>query len=89
MFTPGLYRPDDPELSAARARADEVLTAGVRGVMPGGSSDGAGDEEAAGLAAWSIVHGFAHLWLSGALPADLGDDPVAAAGPVIRMLFER
>ncbi|TYK44370.1 TetR/AcrR family transcriptional regulator [Actinomadura decatromicini] len=85
MFAPGLYRADDPELSAARARADRVLTAGVRGVMAGGS----GDEETAGLAAWSIVHGFAHLWLSGALPADLGDDPVAAAGPVIRMLFER
>lgn len=85
MFTPGLYRPDDPDVTAARARAGRVLAEGVRGVSPHGQ----GDERAARLAAWSIVHGFAHLWLSGALPADLGDDPVAAARPVIGHLFDR
>ncbi|TDC49133.1 TetR/AcrR family transcriptional regulator [Actinomadura sp. KC345] len=85
IFTPELYRPDDPGVSAARDRAGRVLTEGVRDVSPGGP-DG---DRTAGVAAWSIVHGFAHLWLSGALPAELGDDPVAAARPVIRHLFER
>lgn len=85
MFTPGLYRPDDPDVTAARTRAGRVLAEAVRGVSPHGQ----GDERTARLAAWSIVHGFAHLWLSGALPADLGDDPVAAARPVIGHLFDR
>lgn len=56
---------------------------------PDGHASGRTDERTASIAAWSIVHGFAHLWLSGALPEDLGDDPVAAAGPVIRHLFAR
>ncbi|MCP9948458.1 TetR/AcrR family transcriptional regulator [Actinomadura madurae] len=84
MFTPALYRADDPGVGAARERAALALREGVRGVAPGGPQD----DRTAGIAAWSIVHGFAHLWLSGALP-DLGDDPVSAAGPVIRLLFER
>ncbi|MEO3825568.1 TetR/AcrR family transcriptional regulator [Actinomadura sp. B10D3] len=84
MFTPALYRADDPEVGAARERAAQALRKGVRGVAPGGPQD----DRTAGIAAWSIVHGFAHLWLSGAL-RDLGDDPVEAAGPVIRLLFER
>lgn len=83
MFTPALYRADDPAVTAARARADRVLAAGVRGVAPARPDE----DRTAAIAAWSIVHGFAHLWLSGALPADLGDDPVAAARPVLRRLF--
>ncbi|MFI0408123.1 TetR/AcrR family transcriptional regulator [Actinomadura sp. 3N508] len=83
MFTPALYRADDPDVAAARDRAARVLAGGVRSVSVGGAED----ERTAGLAAWSIVHGFAHLWLSGAL-ADVGDDPVAVARPVIRLLFD-
>ncbi|TDB86621.1 TetR/AcrR family transcriptional regulator [Actinomadura sp. 7K534] len=81
IFRPELYRPDDPEVRTGRDRASRVLTEGVRGAGEGGRT--------ASIAAWSIVHGFAHLWLSGALPADLGDDPVAAARPVIHHLFGR
>ncbi|MFI0482898.1 TetR/AcrR family transcriptional regulator [Actinomadura sp. 9N215] len=84
IFTPALYRADDPEVSAARDRADRILAAGVRDLAPGADPEGA---RTRGLAAWSIVHGFAHLWLSGAL-SGLGDDPVEAARPVIRLLFE-
>ncbi|MFD0788441.1 TetR-like C-terminal domain-containing protein, partial [Micromonospora azadirachtae] len=40
------------------------------------------------LAAWSIVHGFATLWLAGALPPRVGDDPREAARHVIRRLVE-
>src|SRR5215468_6558766 len=30
---------------------------------------------AAGVAAWSLVHGIATLWLNGSLPPQLGHDP--------------
>ncbi|MFD0686129.1 TetR/AcrR family transcriptional regulator [Actinomadura fibrosa] len=83
IFRPELYRADDPEVAAARQRANQVLARGARSVAPGRAE---GDQTAA-IAAWSIVHGFAHLWLSGAFPDGLGDDPEAAAGPVIRLLF--
>ncbi|MFF5262113.1 TetR-like C-terminal domain-containing protein [Actinomadura viridis] len=81
MFRPELYRADDPEVLAASARAHEVLRRGARARSPEGA-----DERTAALAAWSIAHGFAELWLSGAL-SDLGDSPDAAARPVLRMLF--
>ncbi|MGW4426225.1 TetR/AcrR family transcriptional regulator [Streptosporangium sp. NPDC004631] len=82
MFQPGLYRADDPEVTAARARTWALLEDGLR-ALPGGAP------APAALAAWSIVHGFAGLWLSGAFPEDVGDDPEAAARPVIRLLFDR
>ncbi|SNT34117.1 transcriptional regulator, TetR family [Actinomadura meyerae] len=86
MFSPGLYRADDPAVSAARDRAGRVLAASVRGAA-GEGGRGDADDRTRGIAAWSIVHGFAHLWLSGALPPEIGDDPVAAAAPVIAHLF--
>jgi AcrR family transcriptional regulator len=87
MFRPELYREDDPEVATARRRAGESLRAGLSALpalpaLPPG--DGA---DLAALAAWSIVHGFATLWLGGALPAELGDDPAPAARSVIRLLF--
>ncbi|WP_319459008.1 TetR/AcrR family transcriptional regulator [Micromonospora sp. RTP1Z1] len=82
MFAPGLYRADDPEVAAARARAGAALRGGVA-ALPAGSTP---DRDA--LAAWSIVHGFATLWLAGALPPDAGRDPEATARTVIRRLFE-
>jgi hypothetical protein len=39
------------------------------------------------LAAWSLVHGFATLWLNHALPPELGDDARAAAREVTEVLF--
>ncbi len=36
-----------------------------------------------GLAAWSMVHGFATLWLSGAFPDSTQEDPVAAARQIL------
>lgn len=83
MFRPELYHRDDPELAAARERAGEALRAGVAGLGP------PGEAPAAGLAAWSIAHGFAALWLGGALPARVGDDAEAAARAVLRLLFDR
>ncbi|KKK05454.1 TetR/AcrR family transcriptional regulator [Micromonospora sp. HK10] len=80
MFRPELYRADDPELVAARARAGELLRGGV-------ARRTGGQRDADALAAWSIVHGFATLWLAGALPPRVGGDPQAAARSVIGRLF--
>jgi AcrR family transcriptional regulator len=86
MFRPDLYRGDDAEVAAARTRAGAALRSGVD-ALPG-HADRRGDPDADALAAWSIVHGFATLWLAGALPPHFGADPEAAARAVIRRLFE-
>ena len=80
MFRPELLHRDDPELRAAKARTDDALYGGVRERVDA-------DPLLAGIAAWSLVHGFASLWLDGALPAALGDDPEAAARAVAGLLF--
>ena len=64
MYRPELCRPDDPALLDALAASAAQL------YPPAGSVDRA-------VAAWSIVHGFATLWLNGVLP-DMGEDPEAA-----------
>lgn len=38
------------------------------------------------MPAWSLVHGFATLWLTGALSAGLGEDPETAARIVAALL---
>ncbi len=76
MFQPGLYDAEDPELCAAEERAGAALTAVLS------ASAGEHDE----LAAWSIVHGFAALWLSGAMRKEPGADAGEAARPVISLL---
>ncbi|WP_371623877.1 TetR/AcrR family transcriptional regulator [Streptomyces sp. NBC_01116] len=64
MFQPDLHRTDDPDLLAARARATEAVRAGVADLPPAGRGE---DDRLAGLAAWSLAHGFATLLLSGNL----------------------
>lgn len=75
----------------------------TEGDEPDGEADGAGeigdggrprdaaDERAliAGVAGWSIVHGLAQLWMTGNLPAELGDDPEAITRRVARLLGPR
>ncbi|WFE38408.1 TetR/AcrR family transcriptional regulator [Micromonospora sp. WMMD998] len=80
MFRPDLHRADDPELLAARERTGELLRGGVSrhtGREPGVDA----------LAAWSVAHGFAELWLAGALPSRVGADPEPAARAVLGRLF--
>ncbi|MGW4777785.1 TetR/AcrR family transcriptional regulator [Streptomyces filamentosus] len=69
MFAPALLRPDDPDLTAARDRAGAALRAGVAG-LPGP------DPRATGIAAWSLAHGFATLYLTHNV-----DDAVGALPP--------
>ncbi|GAB2924524.1 TetR/AcrR family transcriptional regulator [Streptomyces mayteni] len=86
MFRTELYRGDDPALVAARDRAGAVLAAGARSLsshLPGA------EDRALTLAAWSAAHGFASLWLDGALAEsrDPDQDAEAVARRVFRVVF--
>jgi AcrR family transcriptional regulator len=83
MFRPELYHADDPAVVAARDRAGAALYTGAE-ELPRAAAD-PGAVRQAGLAAWSMAHGFATLWLSGALP-DVGADPGDAARAVLAHL---
>ncbi|MET8230033.1 TetR/AcrR family transcriptional regulator [Micromonospora sp. NPDC005298] len=83
MFRPELYRVDDADLIAARGRSGAALRSGVATL----STDDDADTDTDALAAWSIAHGFATLWLAGALPDRVGADPHDAARTVLRRLF--
>jgi AcrR family transcriptional regulator len=88
MWRPDLYHRDDAELAAARERASHALYAGVEDLPDGRvGADGASVRDA-GLAAWSLAHGFATLWLSGALPQS-SQTPDEAARAVLRHLGDR
>lgn len=84
MFSPELSRGDDPALAEARERSEVVLYRSAED-LPDAAADPGAVREAA-LAAWSIAHGFATLWLSGSLP-DLGSRPDEAARLVLRELW--
>ncbi|WP_458781260.1 TetR/AcrR family transcriptional regulator [Arthrobacter sp. D3-16] len=84
MFRPELYRAEDPELIDAKVRAGESLH---QGVAPFAASESDASEQKAALAAWSLVHGFATLWLSSSLPPGLPADPREAARGVASVLF--
>jgi hypothetical protein len=66
MYRPELYRPDDADVREARAATAVLLY---------GSASPDSGRLAAGVAAWSLVHGLATLWLNGNLPERLGHDP--------------
>jgi AcrR family transcriptional regulator len=85
MFRPELYRTDDPELVQARDAARALLypPAAEAASSPNGRDDGV----RAAVAAWSLVHGLATLWLNHNLPPQLGDDPEQITREVARHLF--
>ena len=84
MFRPELYRPDDPELVQAREQARALLYPPA--AEAANTPDGGGDVRA-GVAAWSLVHGLATLWLNHNLPPQLGDDPEQLVREVAHYLF--
>jgi AcrR family transcriptional regulator len=84
MFRPELYRTDDPELVRARDAARALLYPPAADAN--NSPDDGGDMRA-GVAAWSLVHGLATLWLNQNLPPELGDDPKQIAREVAHYLF--
>ncbi|WP_326736618.1 TetR/AcrR family transcriptional regulator [Streptomyces sp. NBC_01022] len=86
MFQPDLHRADDPDLLAAKERATAELRAGVTELPAAGRGD---DARLAGVAAWSLAHGFATLLLSGNLSGAVGDrDPEEVFGALAYLLFD-
>jgi AcrR family transcriptional regulator len=83
MFRPELYRPHDPEVSRAREGSRALLY----GPVAGGPDPGPEDVRAA-VAAWSLTHGLATLWLNRNLPPQLGDDPEQITREVASHLFQ-
>jgi AcrR family transcriptional regulator len=77
MYQPGLYDVDDPDLRQAKAATAALLY---------GTADADAEQLAAGVAAWSIVHGLATLWRNGNVPPALGDDPLEVTRLVARHL---
>lgn len=84
MFDRSLVNPEDVELIAAQDAAGAELATGVGTLDDARATE---DPQAAALAAWSLVHGFAMLWLNEAIDTD--SDPVATAQRVARMLFTK
>jgi len=84
MYRPDLYHATDPAVLAARDQAGASLHGGVA-ALP---DTRAGEESATNaLAAWSLVHGLATLWLSGSLRDPPSDDPRTLARMVAGVLF--
>lgn len=84
MYRPDLYHPEDPAVRAARSRAGTALYAGADTVAHRPRDV---DLRVAGVAAWSLVHGFASLWLHGSLPEEFRDDPGEGARVIAGLLF--
>lgn len=86
MFDGSLLDSSDPELAAAKSAASRELSHGVGTLTdPHATADPAGAE----LAAWSLVHGFAMLWLNNAVPEPIATvDPMVTVGRIARMLFD-
>jgi AcrR family transcriptional regulator len=87
MFAPELLRPDDLELTTARALAADALRDAVSAVR---SEDLGVDARLAGVAAWSLAHGFAALLLGHNLDGAVGDqDPEEVFRDLTNTLFRR
>jgi AcrR family transcriptional regulator len=83
MFRPELYRTDDPDLVRAREMARSLLYPPAADAANGSDHDAVG----AAVAAWSLMHGLATLWLDKNLPPQLGDDPEQIAREIAHYLF--
>ncbi len=86
MFNKSLLDATDTELAAAEAAAGAELSRGVASLRdPNAHADPAGAQ----LAAWSLVHGFATLWLNDAVNAEIRQlDPMDTVLRIATMLFE-
>lgn len=86
MFDRSLLDTSDRELTACQAAAAAELAQGVATLADGHAR---ADPVGAELAAWSLVHGFAVLWLNNAVsPPIAAVDPMVTAERIARMLFD-
>ena len=86
MFRPDLYEASRADVVQARAAAAEALSAGIATLPPEVVGS---DPKVAALAAWSLVHGFADLWLGGAISEGNDGDLTESAQTVARFLFDK
>ncbi|MEU6276321.1 TetR/AcrR family transcriptional regulator [Streptomyces populi] len=85
MFAPELLRANDLELATARTLAGGRLRAAVSAVPAEGRGP---DARLAGIAAWSLAHGFATLLISHNLDGQVGgQDPDEVFHALTGMLF--
>jgi AcrR family transcriptional regulator len=85
MFAPGLLRADDLELTTSRALATDALRHAVSVVR---TEDFGVDARLAGVAAWSLAHGFATLLLGHNLDGAVADkDPEEVFRTLAATLF--
>lgn len=84
MYRPHLLHTQDPELIEAQAAASRPLFVAMDRLA---ELDPSIEPATAAIAAWSIVHGFATLWLNGDLPQPEGRDPEAAIRAAAAYLF--
>jgi AcrR family transcriptional regulator len=83
MFRPELLHEDDADLARAEARSRAALIRGAGEPKPG--PDGVTPEyNATALAAWSLVHGFAGLLMTGNFPPAVAADPEGALREMAR-----
>lgn len=85
MFRTDLYDQAGPDVSQAREHSTAVLERGLSTVPT--TSRGA-QAEVAKTAAWSLVHGFATLWLGGSLKIGTEEVPDAVRA-IGSLLFSR
>jgi AcrR family transcriptional regulator len=81
MFRPELFRAEDPDLETARLEAVDVL---FRAVAAGLGTDDPEQVTATAIAAWSVAHGFAALWLNGNFPTEITEHPDEMAPLIIK-----
>jgi AcrR family transcriptional regulator len=84
MYRPHLLHTDDRELIEAQAAASRPLFVAMAHLA---ELDPSIDPATAAVAAWSIVHGFATLWLNGDLPPGAEHDPEGAIRAAAAYLF--
>lgn len=83
MFRPELQHEDDPDLQRAEARSRAALIRGAGEPKPG--PDGETPQyNATALGAWSLVHGFAGLLMTGNFPPAVATDPEGALREVAK-----
>lgn len=86
MFDKSLLNPSDAKFMAAEAATAAELS---RGVATLADTAAQADPAGAELAAWSLVHGFATLWLNDAIAAGVkAADPMDTVERIARLLFD-
>lgn len=85
MFRPELFEPDKhPGVKAAEDAAEDCLEEAVADCVRAGLVP-AGDADTLGIAAWSLGHGLASLWLDGQF-RHYTEDPVAVAARITALI---